>query len=168
MALFRFERSKVIPTKELVEIKAFRKLNEMEDSDRLLSYVYHRCDWDSPYATTAENTRVEQLKEDLLDGEEPSELLLEACKKYIELQKTPSSELLDSAKIAARSLKNYFEEADPTTSDNPGREAKDLMANLTKVGDLLNKFEEWEAIVKKERDKADTRKGVKLNKYNQG
>ena len=48
MALFRFERSKVIPTKELVEIKAFRKLNEMEDSDRLLSYVNHDDrDWET-------------------------------------------------------------------------------------------------------------------------
>lgn len=168
MGLFRFERNKVIPTKELIVIKQFQEIADMEESDKYFSYIFHRCDWDSPYASSDDDIRLEKIKEEILDGEEPPEVVLEACNKYLKLQETPSSKLLNSAKKAARSLQEYFETADPSMSDNPGREAKDLMANLTKVGDLLNKFEEWDAIVKKERDKADTRRGVKLNKYNSG
>lgn len=168
MALFRFERNKVIPTKELIVIDAFKTIYEEfddETSDKYFSYIFHRCDWDSPYAN--EDRRIEMIKDEILDGEEPPQVVLEACERYMRLQQTHSSELLESAKTAARSLQKYFEHADPQASENPGREAKDLMANLTKVGDLLNKFEEWENIVKKERDKADTRRGVKINKYNQ-
>lgn len=165
--LFTFERSKIQVTKELTEIKEFREINELENSDRLFAYIYHRCDWNSPYSDMAVSKKLDELKEDLLDGEEPSQLVLDACEKYLELQMTPSMELLQSAKTAARRLRHYFDTIDPTETENPGKEAKDLMMNLTKVGDVLNKFEEWEAIITKEQDKADTRRGVKRTKYNQ-
>lgn len=167
MGLFRFERNKVLLTKELVEIKEFREIDKREDADRLFAYIYHSCDWDSPYSNTPEEQKRQTLKEDFLDGEEPDEVVKRAIQKYRKLQMTPSMELLEAARKAARALKNYFEEIDPTMSENPGREAKDLMSNLSKVGDVLNKFEEWENILKKEQDRADTRRGVKRTKYNQ-
>ena len=166
MSLFIFEGDKVRVTKEIKAIDVFKKISEKENSDELFSFIYHIADWSSPYADLDEEEREERVKEEILEGEEPSELLLNAVERYRELTKTPSLRLLESARKGARSLRDYFEHIDPALADNPGREAKDLMNNLTKVGDLLNKFDEWEEIITKEKDKKKTRKGVQINKYN--
>lgn len=166
MGLFKKKADEIKLTKDVKEIKIFRKILERDDSDRILSYIYHRCDWNSPYADQVEEEREYNLKQDFLDGEEPDELVEKACEKYRYLSDTPSLKLLKAARKGAHSLREYFNEIDPANADNPGREAKDLMKNLKDVGDLLNKFDEWEDLIKKEQDKAKTRKGVQLSKYN--
>lgn len=166
MSLFIFEKDQILLTEDVRRIKVFSEVLERENNKTLLAFIFHSSDWSSYYADMPEQERIEQLKEDFLDGEEPDELVVEACKRYKQLSETSSSKLLNAARVGAYSLQHYFETIDPSASDNPGREAKDLMTNLSKVGELLNKFDEWESIIRKEQDKADVRKGVVLNKYN--
>jgi len=164
MGLFQRQQSEIKLTKDVKEIQIFRDILERDDADRVLAYIYHRCDWGSPYSDLMD--KEEELREDFLEGEEPDEQIEKACEKYRILSETHSLKLLKAARKGARSLQEYFETIDPAMSDNPGREAKDLMKNLKDVGDLLNKFDEWEDLIKKEQDKAKTRKGVQLSKYN--
>jgi hypothetical protein len=166
MSLFQISEDNITLTKDIQKIQIFKDILEREDSDKVLAYIYHRCDWGSPYSDQLEEEREHNLKQDFLDGEEPDEQIEEACEKYKRLAETPSLKLLKAARRGAHSLREYFETIDPSMADNPGREAKDLMKNLKDVGDLLSKFDEWEELIKKEQDKAKTRKGVTLSKYN--
>jgi hypothetical protein len=166
MSLFQFEADRVIITADLQEIKVFSEIMKKKNSDAIISYIFHLCDWKSPYASYDEDERAEQLSKDFLEGKKPTKLIQEGVEKYKILSETPSLKLLNAARKGAKSLQTYFEEADPANAENPGREAKDLMVNLEKLGSLLNKFEEWEQMLLKEKDTNVIRKGVKLNKYN--
>ena len=167
MSLFEFDaKDKVTVSPEIKRIKIFQELLDGDNADNIAAFIFHSSDWKSPYQDMLEDEREKELRIDFLNGKKPTKKIIEACEKYKKLSETPSLTLLQSAKKGARSLQQYFEEADPSSSDNPGREAKDLMFNLQKVGELLNKFIEWEEMILKEKDKANTRKGVKMSKYN--
>ena len=167
MGLFELNNDQITLSKEIQEIQLFKKLLKRENGSNIMAYIYHRCDFQSPYSSLLIEERKERVEEEVLEGDIDDEIE-KACELYRELSKTPALELLEAAREGANALISYFKNANPAAEEKPGKEAKDLMSNLTKVGDLLNKFQEWEDTIKKEQDKADTRKGVTLNKYNQG
>jgi hypothetical protein len=164
MELFDVQPDYVRITADIAEIKEFREIQKRDNSTRLLSYIYHMCEWSSPYAKYPD--RKKQLIKDFLDGEEPDEAVVAAVEKYQELSNTPQIELLQAARKGANALATYFREAEPSLSKNAGREAKDLMHNLEKVGALLSKFSEWEEQVKKEQASNAVRRGVKIGEFN--
>ena len=68
-------------------------------------------------------------------------------------------------------LEKYFEDIDLTIVDDHGKpifSAKDLVANLSKVGDVVSGLHRLEELVKKEDQKSSkVRGGVEINKYSQ-
>lgn len=169
MSLFKFEEDNVTVTKELSVIKEFNDINEREDSSLLFSYIFHLCDWNSPYAVYDAEERESMLKEELFNNEEPPmDILQPAIDLYNKLNTTDSLLLLESARKAVRELREYFENVKVTGTDHEGRNAKDLMANLKSVGDIIKSFKQWEEAIKKEKDSADIRKGVEVNEFNSG
>jgi hypothetical protein len=91
--------------------------------------------------------------------------------KYKELSETSAIKLLKSAKASVTSLEKYFRTIDLTAIDQNGRpinQAKDLVANLGKIADVVDGLNRLEDLVKKEQQKDNpNRGGVVVNKYSQ-
>lgn len=168
MSLFKFQSDKVEVSSEIASISEFATLLKKKNSTELIAYVFHLCDWKSPYAKWDIGKKKEMLKKDLLGGKEPTKELEKAVAKYNELNQTDSLLLLESARRSVQKLRTYFDDADPALEDDSGKAAKDLMANLKNVGDIIEKLKEWEETILKEKDELRTRKGVVIDKYNEG
>ena len=85
-----------------------------------------------------------------------------ACNKYVELKETHAIKLLKAARSAVNKLKNYFEIVDLTDIDDNGRpiyQAKDLVANLSKMADVVNGLSKLEELVKKEQQTVSANRG---------
>jgi hypothetical protein len=166
MGLFEFKQDQIVPTKELLTLKPFEKLVKHKDRDKLLSYVYHMADYNSPYAIF--DDKEQKLNEALLDGKKPSKDILDAIKMYRELSTTETLLLVESARKAAKNLREYFDTIDLSEVEDSGKAAKDLIMNLKAVGQLIDSLKHWEEIAKKEMTQDTTRKGVQIGRYNSG
>lgn len=167
MGLFELQPNEIVLTADLKEVPEFKAILDGDNVQSRLAYIYHVNEWSSSYAKYPRAERIRQCNNDFNNGEDPDGPLQSAVDKYKELITTPSLELLEAAKKASKALQDYFDTADPAIDDNPGRAAKDLMANLEKVGTLIGKFKEWEEQIKKDQQESNVRRGVQITKYNQ-
>jgi hypothetical protein len=164
MELLTISDKKVIPSAYTLTIKAFKslKLNE-------LSAIYYFTDHRSPYAVYPEEERKEKLIGDL--EVKWSTKIEVGIEKYKELTETSAVKLLKSARASVGKLESYFKDIDLTLVDDNGRPifaAKDLVANLTKMGDVVEGLSKLEDVVKKDQQTASlNRGGVVVNKYSQ-
>lgn len=169
MSLFKVDLDDQVQVPaHLQHVKEFKDILEHDKSQEYLSYIYHLCDWASPYAKWQGEEREDLLIKDILDGKKPPKIVKEGINKYKQLNNTDSLLLLESARKAVHKLKEYFDEADPAKDEDPGRSAKDLMNNLKNVGDIIKRLKDWEEEIKKEKDTSLIRKGVKVNQFNSG
>lgn len=170
MSLFKFEKNKVDVPKDIAFVKEFAYLLKQKNSDQLLAYIYHVCDWKSPYAVYGEEERVNKLIDDFLDGNQNKanqKSILAAIDKYKELSQTDSLLLLDSARKAVQRLRMYFEQVNPAEEEDPGRSATSLMNNLKNVGEIIKRLKDWEEIIKQEKDTMKIRKGIEIDEFNE-
>jgi hypothetical protein len=91
--------------------------------------------------------------------------------KYRELSDTHAIKLLKSARSAVNKLEKYFKDIDLTAMDENGKllyQAKDLVANLSKIGEVIEGLDRLEELVQKQQAKDNpNRAGVKTNKYSE-
>jgi hypothetical protein len=91
--------------------------------------------------------------------------------KYKELSETHATKLLKAARISVTKLEKYFATIDLTEMDENGRliyQAKDLVANLSKMGDVVEGLDKLEELVKRQAEKDNpNRGGVVTNKYSE-
>ena len=169
-----------IPSPYALSIAEFKKLYVKDKSKgketavKELAYIYFKCNHNSPYAIYEEEEKEEKIKDSVFGKEskwKPDVSVKAACDKYLELIDTHSVLLLKSARRSVKKLEEYFDMIDLTTLDDNGKpiySAKDLVANLTKVGDVVTGLSKLEELVRREeQERATTRGGVELNKYNQ-
>jgi|7_EtaG_2_1085326.scaffolds.fasta_scaffold17035_3 hypothetical protein len=169
----------VIPSPYVLVIKEFKKLYKRDRSKgketavKELAYVYFICSHNSPYAIYDKEEKDIKIKSSIF-GEDSKwkadSFVKGACDKYTSLMDTPSILLLKSARNSVKKLERYFDDIDLTLLDDNGKpiySAKDLVANLAKVGDVVQGLSKLEELVKREeQEKASTRGGVEVNKYN--
>lgn len=164
MDLLTISNKKVIPSAYSLTIKAFKGLELNE-----LAAIYYFTDHKSPYVIYPEKEREERLISDL--GVKWSAKLKVAIDKYKELTETSAIKLLKSARSSVGKLEKYFEDIDLTLVDDNGKPifaAKDLVANLAKMGDVVQGLTKLEEIVKKDQQAVSlNRGGVVVNKYSQ-
>lgn len=164
MDLLTISDKKVIPSAYTLTIKVFKGLQLNE-----LAAVYYFTDHKSPYTIYPKEERKERLITDL--GVKWSSKLDVAIDKYKELTETSAIKLLKSARASIGKLEKYFEVIDLTLVDDNGKPifaAKDLVANLTKMGDVVQGLSKLEEIVKKDQQAVSlNRGGVVVNKYSQ-
>ena len=169
-----------IPSPYALIIKEFKKLFNRDKSKgkekavKELAYIYFKCNHNSPYSIYDEEEKEIKIKESIFGKEskwKPDADVKAACDRYIKLLDTHSIRLLKSARKSVKKLERYFDDIDLTILDDNGKpiySAKDLVANLAKVGDVVIGLSKLEELVKKEdQERATTRGGVELNKYNQ-
>ena len=154
----------VVPSAYALTIKEFKGLKAQE-----LGAVYFYTDHRSPYAVYEEEERMSKISTDLKVKFTPK--VQGAVDKYKELSETSAIKLLKSARNSVTKLEKYFDTVNLNVLDDNGKpiyHAKDLIANLSNMGKVVNGLEELEAIVKKHEQKDNpNRGGVVTNKYSQ-
>jgi hypothetical protein len=154
----------VIPSPYALTIPEFEKLTAKE-----LAFVYFFADHRSSYAAYDEEERKTKLLEDLKVKSTPN--LHAGLQKYRELSDTHAIKLLKSARSAVNKLEKYFKDIDLTAMDENGKllyQAKDLVANLSKIGEVIEGLDRLEELVQKQQAKDNpNRAGVKTNKYSE-
>jgi hypothetical protein len=154
----------VIPSSYALTIPEFEKLTVKE-----LSFVYFYTDHRSNYAAYEEEERKEVLSKDLQIKVNPK--IETAVDKYKELSETHAIKLLKSGRLAVNKLEQYFKNIDLTAMDENGKllyQAKDLVANLSKIGEVIEGLDRLEELVQKQQAKDNpNRAGVKTNKYSE-
>lgn len=152
----------VIPSAYTLTIPEFEKLTVKE-----LSFIYFFVDHRSSYAAYDEEERKDTLIKDLDVKITPK--LLAGVDKYKELSDTHAVRLLKSARASVNKLEKYFKDIDLTEEDENGKlkyQAKDLVANLSKIGEVVEGLDRLEELVQKQQAKDNpNRAGVKTNKY---
>tara|TARA_R110002050_G_scaffold253994_2_gene392364 strand:- start:125 stop:634 length:510 start_codon:yes stop_codon:yes gene_type:complete len=167
MDLIQIDNNKGIPSPYALSIEAFKDLKVDE-----LAYTYFMIDHKSPFSIYEWEQRKIEVKNSIF-GEKnkwaPSAKVLGACDKYEQLIETSAVRLLKAAKESIVKLEKYFRDIDLTMMDDHGKpifHAKDLIANLSNMGKVVDGLTRLEDIVRKEEQAANTnRGGVEVNKY---
>ena len=178
--LLEISNNLAVPSPYTLVIKEFKKLYTRDKSKnkeaavKELAYIYFRCNHNSPYIIYDKEEKESKIKESVFGSQnkwKPDAAVEAACDRYLKLMDTHAVLLLKAARKSVKKLEKYFEDIDLTILDDNGKpiySAKDLVANLTKVGDVVMGLSKLEDLVKKEdQEKAVTRGGVEVNKYNQ-
>ena len=174
MELLTISNDSVIVSPYVLTIKEFEEISKRKKDIAIkeFSYVYHMCDHNSPFSVYDLTEKQEKIISSVFKGKwTPDAKVNAACNKYIELKETHAIKLLKAARSAINKLKHYFEIVDLTDVDDNGRpiyQAKDLVANLSKMADVVNGLSKLEELVKKEQQTLSAnRGGVIVNKYSQ-
>lgn len=174
MELLELEDMVGIPSPALSHVKPFDKIIERDDSDahrqaaRELAYIHFMTHWESPYMSDPEDKRAQRVIKDIF-GEDsdwtPDDLVVEGLRKYEDLTESEHVKLLKAARTAAHHLTTHFE----TLKIDEPKDAKDVIANLSKVGDVVEGIDKLkERIEKHESKKNANRAGAETNKYSEG
>ena len=165
--LIYINNNKAVPSSYTLTILEFKDLSINE-----LAFVYFMVDHKSPFAVYAEDQRNIEVKNSIFGEKKkwkPSAKVLKACSKYEKLIETSAVRLLKAARTSIVKLEKYFRDIDLHLMDDHGKpifHAKDLMANLSNMGKVVDGLSRLEEIVKKEEQAANTnRGGIEVNKY---
>lgn len=167
-----------VPAPELTQINEFSTLIKRDrthgkrKASAELAYIYYLCDWESPYAAYSENIKSDKIIRDIFTEEWiPDDEVLSAITKYKELTQSEFKRMLQSARNGANKLIDYFDTIDLTQEDDNGKlkySAKDLIANISKMGEVMEGIGKLIEIVEKNEEKENAnRKGVTTTKYNE-
>ena len=168
MNLITISNNVAVPSAYTLTIIEFKNLNTKE-----LAYVYFMCDHHSPFSVYDEDKRHEEVCLSVFGKTDwkATDKVKVACDKYKKLKETSAVRLLKAARESVVKLEKYFKTIDLTLVDDNGKPifaAKDLVANLSKMGDVVNGLTKLEDLVKKEEQvKTGNRGGVEVNKYSQ-
>lgn len=170
MELLTVSDKKVVASGYTLAIKEFAKVASRKQGTKELAYIYHMCDHNSPFAAYASDMREAEVAASIFNVDwNADKIVLAACAKYKLLQETTSVKLLKAARSAVDKLKVYLETIDLTLMDDNGKpiySAKDLVANISKMADVVDGLAKLEAHVKKdEQTTSPNRGGVVTNKY---
>jgi mevalonate pyrophosphate decarboxylase len=161
MGLFDLKDNHLVLHPDALSIPPFREIWERDESKdksqayKELCYIFHTCDFKSPYAAHESNRREKEVIKDFIkeDGWKPDDELLLCVDKYKSFQSTHSMRLLASAREVVDKMCGYFEEVDFTLlddNDRPVYNAKDVTANIEKIGKIIESLDKVEEKVKKE------------------
>ena len=166
MNLIEIVNNVAIPSPYTLTILEFKELDTKE-----LAYVFFMCDHKSPFAVYGVEQRHEEVKLSVYGKSKwtASSKVNTACDKYRKLKETSAVKLLKAARHSIVKLERYFDTVDLTLLDDNGKpiyHAKDLVANLSKMGDVVDGLIKLEDQVKKqEQVNTNARGGVVVNKY---
>lgn len=153
--IFDLVNNNVIVNPEVLLVPQFStiwskdKSKDKSNAFRAFTYVYHMSDWNSPYANFPEKKKEEVVKTDLMGDSEykPTEEVLEAIKKYKELQETPLQRLLQATKNKVDDIASYLESA--TIDDD---NIKTIMDAFGKISTTIANFDKLQQAVQKEKE----------------
>lgn len=136
------------------EFKALWDRDKSKTKERALkdlAYIYHSTDFQSIYRNYHPDNRESKMKLDIYGNRDYQiDKLIDAAKaKYRELQTTLSMELLSDAEFGLDKLREYFKNVD-FSEDEEGKAAKNFIANVKQLGDLVKGLKSLREEVEKE------------------
>tara|TARA_R110002167_G_scaffold10256_1_gene47373 strand:+ start:779 stop:1300 length:522 start_codon:yes stop_codon:yes gene_type:complete len=150
--------------------KTILEFNDLSTEE--LAFIYFIEDHKSPFSVYGRDQRIIEVKNSIFGEKKkwsPSVKVLGGCKKYEQLIETSAVRLLKAARESIVKLEKYFRNIDLHLMDDNGKpifHAKDLIANLSNMGKVVDGLSRLEEIVKKEEQASNTnRGGIEVNKY---
>lgn len=151
---------------EFIELWKRDKTKTKDRALRELAYVYHTTDYQSIYRNYHPDTRLSKIKLDLFADRkwEPDAKVTSAQDKYRQLQTTLSMELLNDVEFGLTKLRDYFRTAE-FDDDDEGKAAKNFIANVKAMGDVVKGMKTLREEVEKElSDTMQLRGGSTINR----
>lgn len=127
-------------------------------------YIYHLKDYSSPYASMEFTERIARVKEDFfpkkyVKDNKLKKAIEDALNKYDVLSTTPSSKLLEAAKVAVKKISDYL--TDTVVDDD---NIKSYIGGFDKIATLQKQIAALEEAVNKEHLNTTIRGGGQVNK----
>ena len=155
MKIFDFKDNEVVVSPEILTILVFKDIWDSDKSKTKknayndFKYIYHLCDFNSPYNNYSEERRIEAIKEEVI-GEKtytPDEKVKKGCLVYKELKQTPIERLFISVKDKIEEMSSYLKENELTD---------DSVTPVLKIFDSMSKivgqYKTLETAVKSEKE----------------
>ena len=176
-SLLKLSNYIVVPDIYTLTIKEFKSILDSDKSKKKekamkeFAYIYYMCDHNSPFSTYDDEEKSKEILNNLGVDWKINSKVKAAMFKYLELTETSAVKLLKAARESVIKLEKYFKDIDLTLVDDNGRpifHAKDLVANLSKMGAVIEGLAKLEEQVKKEEQlNTHLRGGIEVNKYSQ-
>ena len=161
MGLFDLKEGQIVLHPDSLALPPFKRIwnrdkgKGKEKATKEIAYIYYVTDFKSPYSIYPEDRRKTLVAEDFMKDikYKPDKDVIEAIGFYKKLRETTSMYVLEKAKSAVYKLADYFDNIDFKETDEVGRpiySAKDVSANLEKVGKIVESLDKLEEKVRKE------------------
>lgn len=171
MKIFQLQNNTVQLEPEILLIPEFKSIYDRDKSKGKenafadFCYIYFICDYNSPYRAYEPVERKEKVRKDYIKSTKWSEdsTIKAGIDKYNELTRTPSLGLLEDAYLLVNKLRGYFRAVDFSLMDErtgkPIYDAVDAMANLQKLGNVIESLKKLEDTVAKEKSEGVKTRG---------
>lgn len=155
MKVFDLKDDEVIISPEILTISVF---NEIWNSDKSknkknayndFKYIYHLCDFNSPYNNYSEEKRIQAIKEEVLGQKDynPSEKVKQASVVYKSLKESPIERLYNGVKNKIEDITKYLNENEFTDETS-----QTTLKVIDSVSKLVGQYKTLEAAVKADKE----------------
>lgn len=142
---------------ETLTISAFKtlfdrdKTKTKDNAFKDFTYIYHTCDYNSPYSNYPEKERVKRVVEEVIASKnyKPDEKVEEACIAYKELIETPITKMYQVTKDKVNEIIDFINTTE-VNEDNLTVFQK-MVVDFTK---FASSYKELEKLVRSEKDDA--------------
>ncbi len=146
--------------KALVDKDVSKRKEVSKQEFAYLWFLFETADKRNPYKEYNYEERKEHLRKDIMPkGWKATKEFANAVKRYKAHNYTRMKALLDSSRTAADKLRGYFDTVDLLEVDENGKlrfSSKDLVANISNLGKVMDGLKKLEEIVKKEEEHDDS------------
>jgi hypothetical protein len=155
MKVFDLKDNDLIVSPEILSISVFKdiwdsdKNKNKKDAYNNFKYIYHLCDFNSPYNNYSEEKRIEAIKEEVIGQKDyiPSEEVKQACVVYKNLKETPIERLFYGVKDKIEDITQYLKENDFTDDTS-----QTTLKVIDSVSKLVSQYKTLESAVKAEKE----------------
>lgn len=156
MKIFDIIDHTVVVSPEILTIKCFKDIWELDKSKlkenayRDFTYIYHMCDYNSPYSNYPSNERTNSVKEEVLGDKKytPSKEVNVAIEQYKKLIESPLTRLLEASKKRIDDIVDYFN-GNTVEDISEAKISGDILKN---IGATAASFKNLEDEVRKTRE----------------
>jgi len=170
MDLFEIVNSEPTVTAQALLIPEFSliwkhdKSKDKSKAMKMFAYIYYSTDYKSKYLSYSPSVRRERLGFDFMGDVKykPESIVDDACKKYEELQQTPTMNFLKAARNAMQFTEDYFNSIDYSERDmkgNPVYKVTDVTRALKDCSGVKDTLDKLMDAVKKEQSKGELARG---------
>jgi hypothetical protein len=155
MRIFDLKDNEITVSPEVLSILVFKDIWDSDKSKNKknayndFKYIYHICDFNSPYNNYSEKKREEAVKEEII-GEKtytPSEKVLQACRVYRNLKESPIERLFYAVKDKIEDITLYFKD-----NDFNDETSQTTLKVIDSVSKLVGQYKTLESAVKAEKE----------------
>jgi hypothetical protein len=155
MKVFDLKDNDLIVSPEILSISVFKdiwdsdKNKNKKDAYSNFKYIYHLCDFNSPYNNYSEEKRIEAIKEEVIGQKDyiPSEKVKQACVAYKNLKETPIERLFNSVKNKIEEMSEYLRDNELT--DESVTPVLKIFDSMSKI---VGQYKTLETAVKSEKE----------------